>query len=187
MKRKNDWVIKSTLLTFGVGMVVGFSSNVASSESGIVIATMVILFLLIFSALMDGLGVAVASSKPDVIRRMKISDAKVQNFAVKLSANAERVNNICNDVIGDVCSVLNGACGAEIVLEIMKFIPSDFMLLVSVTVSSLLAALTVGSKAIIKPMAINRANEFVVYSAKVIVKVSSLFKRKKKIKKIKRH
>lgn len=160
-------------------MLVGLSSSFASSESGIVVASLVIVFLLIIGALMDGIGVAVASSKVSDVKGMQVRNRAAQELAVKLVTNAERVNNICNDVIGDVCSVLNGAFGAEIVIELMHIIPDQYLVLVSVTISSLLAALTVGSKAIIKSIAINRCNEFVLYSAHLFIKIKNLFKRKK--------
>lgn len=177
-KHRNNWALKISLITFGVGMVVGFSSNIASSESGLVVASLVIAFLLVVSALMDGLGVAVASCKLAEVNSVRCNNAKIRGLAEKMVKNAERVNNICNDVIGDVCSVLSGACGAEIVIELMRFIPDELNLLTAVTVSSFLAALTVGSKALVKSIAINKSAEFVVYSASVMVKVMSVFSKK---------
>lgn len=190
MKRYDTWAIKITFITFCLGMLISLASELASSASGIVVAGMIIIFLLVVSVLTDAIAVAVAAS--DVEEFAALASVSPNNKTIKLAhklvKNKDRVNNICADVIGDVCSILNGACGATIALEVMRLFQTDKLsLLVSITFSSILAALTVGGKAMVKSIAIGRSREFVLYSAKIIRIFTSPFdkihKRSNKIRK----
>jgi CBS domain containing-hemolysin-like protein len=89
--------------------------------------------------------------------------------AVKLLKNAEKVNNICSDVIGDICGIISGALGAAIVLKIFSSggINADTSI-ISILFSSLTAAITVGGKALGKRIAMTNSREIVYFVARVL-------------------
>jgi CBS domain containing-hemolysin-like protein len=101
----------------------------------------------------------------------KVASAKV---AVKLVQNAEKVSNICNDVIGDMCSIISGGAATTIVIKIALNNPN--MYIYSIVMSSLIAAITVGGKAFFKSIAIKRSKDIIMFSSKIL----SVFYRPKK-------
>lgn len=181
------WPLKISITTFFIGLIVSLLSEVASSVSGIVVATLIIVFLMLIAILTDGIGVAVTACNVQKIAKLHLEspDDKALRFAYRMAINAERVNNICADVIGDVCSIINGACGAAIVIEIIKFVPQKYDMLAGILVSSALAAITVGGKAYFKTFAIQKSDEFIIYSAKILSRLSGIFSIFNKTKKAK--
>ena len=78
---------------------------------------MLLSFMILISIIFDGIGLSVASCSEAELE--KYSRFKKQyDIARYLLKNAEKVNNICADVIGDMCGILSGACGASIVVEL---------------------------------------------------------------------
>ena len=71
-----------------------------------------------------------------------------------------KVSSVCNDVIGDIAGVVSGATGAAIAAQLFSESASGFWL--SLTLTSLIAAVTVGGKALGKQYAV-RYNEKIVY------------------------
>ena len=90
--------------------------------------------------------------------------------SIKLLRNAPRVSSFCNDVIGDICSVVSGAAGTAIIYKI--FANSANISLLEVLLGALIAALTVGGKAFAKNIGINNAN-YIVYKVGRLVAVFS--------------
>ena len=88
---------------------------------------------------------------------------KKQNGAktsLRLIKNSVRVANVCADVIGDICGVLSGAISSMISAKLAsKFgITDNFQFFLS----AIVAALTVGGKAIGKEIA-NKNSTAIVY------------------------
>ena len=99
-----------------------------------------------------------------------------------LLRNAERVSSICNDVVGDICGVVSGSASATIAAQILANFTFSWPDVVSLAMSSLVAALTVGGKAIGKGFAVNSCTEIVYHAGQVIYflrNIGSVFKPKK--------
>ncbi len=88
----------------------------------------------------------------------KVPGAKV---AVELVRNSARVSSICNDVVGDICGTLSGALGAAIVIEVLLQNPNINGLILGVSVTSMVASLTVGGKAYAKEIAIKNGTPII--------------------------
>lgn len=93
---------------------------------------------------------------------MSADKVKGAKEAVKLIRNADIVSNFCNDVIGDISGTISGAAGAAIVLKIFNYYSIIDKAMFSIIVTSLIATLTVGGKAIGKGIAISRCQEIVL-------------------------
>lgn len=175
------WAIRITFTTFFIAYAVSLASEIASSVSGIVVAGFILIFLVMVSVLTDGIGVAVTACDVEPLEKLVLKNVKGAKSALYLVQKAEMVNNICSDVIGDICSIISGACGAAVVVEIMQYINNQKIgVIIAITVSSLLAAFTVGGKAFVKYIAINKSLDYVLYSAKIISKFYNLEKRYEK-------
>ena len=93
----------------------------------------------------------------------KIRSAK---YAVKLIRNAEKVSNFCSDVISDIAGIMSGATGTAIAAVL--FITDRANLVGTFLITAGVAAVTVGSKAFGKSVAINHSGDIVNIVSKVI-------------------
>ncbi len=172
------WVIKITVFTFFGAVICSFISQITTSKSDIIISIMLLSFMILISIIFDGIGLSVASCSENQIEKYK-RYTKQYKIALFLVRNAEKVNNICADVIGDMCGILSGACGASIVLQLNLGMQSGHW--VTIIISSVIAAVTVGGKASLKKIAVKNSAEFVFMSARIIsiLNLKKFTKRKK--------
>ncbi|MDE6758221.1 MAG: hypothetical protein K2J89_02950 [Clostridia bacterium] len=159
------WVIKITIFTFFGAVICSFISQITTSKSDIIISIMLLSFMILVSIIFDGIGLSVASCSPDDIKKYA-RYPKQYKIAQFLVINAEKVNNICADVIGDMCGILSGACGASIVVQLN--LHSNGGHWITIIISSVIAAITVGGKASLKKVAVKNSAEFVFMSARII-------------------
>ena len=94
----------------------------------------------------------------------KIKSGKI---GVKLLKNTSKVSSICCDVVGDVCGIVSGTSGVVIVSLIIKLTDIN-ELLVSLLVTGLISALTIGGKALGKNISINKSREIVTIVSKIL-------------------
>lgn len=163
-----NWTIKITAITFLLAALFSLMSEVASAKANLVIAGLLLLFLITISIVFDGVAVSVTSCDlPPLLAcaSRKIAGAKT---AIRLVKNAEKVSNICADVIGDICGIVSGACTIAIVAKIEEIYPEGNMFVVAILLSSVVAALTVGGKAYVKGFAIKNSKEMVLFVARLI-------------------
>ena len=93
-----------------------------------------------------------------------------------LLRNAERVSSICNDVVGDICGVISGTAAATISVQILQHFTFSWPQIVSLIMSSLVAGLTVGGKAIGKRFAIHSSVTIVFFVSKSLYFMGSIFR-----------
>jgi len=163
------WALKITVITFFLSGVFSLISELTTSNSNLLIAVFIVLLLIIINILFDGIAVAVTACDSAPLLAMaarKISGSKAALFLVK---NAEKVNNICADVVGDICGIVSGACGIAIVSKIVLLGATLSEFWITILISSLVAALTVGGKAFVKSFAIKYSKDFVIATAKFVM------------------
>ena len=79
-----------------------------------------------------------------------------------------RVYNLFNDVIGDICGIISGTSAAFIVSQIGGSVEFIDAAVFSIILSGLVAAGTIGGKAMGKDIAIGRSKEIVTIAGKII-------------------
>lgn len=160
-----NWILKITVLAFLISLLFsGLSESITKSVNVYVAAIILIVFIAI-GILFDMIGVAVTSADEEPFHSMSSRKVKGAKQAVNLKKNADKVSSFCNDVIGDICGIISGSVGVTIALSLSKIIPIFFSTLL---VTAIIAALTIGGKAIFKSVAINKSNEILYQFAKVI-------------------
>lgn len=177
IKRKGStrWSVNVTLCTFLLAVAFSFISQVATAGDDVLIAIMMLLLMIIISIIFDGIGIAAASCDLDELRTLHFGqNGKVNRIACDLVKNAGKVNNVCSDVIGDMCGILCGACGMRIAMQICS--QGSLEHLVGIAVSSMIIAFTVGGKAFLKGYAVDNASEYMMLTARMI----AIFSRKNK-------
>ncbi len=174
--RSADWALKILILTFVLSLISSVLSQVAVGGSDILIATMLLIFMIITSIIFDVIGVSVTSCSACRFESALSSGDGAVRIAKLLISNAEKVNNICADVIGDICGVMSGACGASIVSAISDALGTD-PFLPSIVVSAVIASVTVGGKALCKRIAVRNSEKIVMFTAKRLYSAVKTFRK----------
>jgi CBS domain containing-hemolysin-like protein len=153
------WVVFITLWTFLLALSFSFLSETVVRNLKLGIAYIILLVIIIIGIIFDIIGIAVAASDEKPLNGMAAQKIPGAREAVELHKNAGAVSNFCNDVIGDICGIISGAAGAVIVARFVTFYPGIKGATAGILLSSLIAAVTVGGKAVGKNVAIKKASE----------------------------
>lgn len=157
-KKKNNykWVIIVTVVAFVLSILFSTIADIIMKNVTIIFSIIILFVFILLGVLFDVIGVAVTAADEKPFHSMSTRKMKVGIVAVKLKKNAEKVSSMCNDVIGDVCGILSGSAGAMIAAnlssKITTFIP------ITLIITGIVAALTIGGKAFCKGVAISKSN-----------------------------
>lgn len=151
------WIVKIILIAFIVALIFAIISETIIPKVNIILGIIILIVFIILGVIFDMVGVAVTAADPTPFYSMASRKVKCANIAVKLKKNANKVSSFCNDVIGDICGVISGSVGVIISTTLSQTFNMD-KLAVSLFVTSIIAALTIGTKAMSKTYAINKAN-----------------------------
>lgn len=161
-----SWALKITPVTFCLSLASSIFSQAVTTYTDLTVSIMLLLFMMLVSVVFDGIGVSVTSCDKGEVKKLLQYDAKRAKIAMGLIANAEKVNSVCADVIGDICGVLSGACGAALAASIaQKSGAAGFLPMLT---AASVAAVTVGGKALMKGVAVKNADKYVVMTAKAL-------------------
>ena len=169
MKKKTDfkWVFVVTLLAFVISIVMTLFSTMTLENVSLLIAILITFLFILLGIVFDIVGVAVTSGDEVVFHSMSARKVKGGKIGVKLLKNTEKVASICCDVIGDVCGIISGTSGVVIVSLIINLTDIN-ELFVSLIVTGLISALTIGGKALGKGFAVNKSKEIVTGVSKML-------------------
>lgn len=168
-KKKADmgWIVKIIAIAFSLSFGLSYVSQVTLPKLSIVGGVLVTLLFVGIGILFDIVGVAVTSSDEKVFHSMNSRKVKGADVAVKFKKNASKVSNFCCDVVGDVCGIISGTAAttiAAVVAETFNF----SILFTGLSIAAIVAALTIGGKALGKGFAINKSNIILYEFAKVV-------------------
>jgi Hemolysins and related proteins containing CBS domains len=134
--------------------------------SNLIVAALILFVIILIGIVFDIIGIAVTSASEVPFVSMASKKIRGAKEAIRLIRKADQVSSFCNDVVGDICGIISGAAGGVLTL---KIIGTDFTTLeeslLSIIISSLIAALTVAGKALGKSFAIINCDKVVYYTA----------------------
>ncbi len=168
-QKKTDWnwIIRITILACMISFAFSFVSEFTIPNVHIIIGVLLVIVFILFGVLFDIIGVAVTAADEKPFHSMNARKVKGADLAVKMKKNADKVASFCNDVIGDICGVVSGSAGAMIALSISNMLSVD-KFFITLLMTSIIAALTIGGKAIGKNYAINNGNLILFRFAKIL-------------------
>ena len=167
-KKAVSWIITIFLITIVISGVISLASEEIMDGSTILVAFLILLVIVMVGILFDIIGVAVTSADEKPFHSMAARKVPGAQEAIRLLRKAERVSSICNDVIGDICGVVSGSASATIAAQVIANHDYSWPRIVILILSSLVAGMTVGGKAIGKSFAINSCTSIVYTVGKVI-------------------
>ncbi|MDO7786400.1 hypothetical protein [Desulforamulus aquiferis] len=150
------------------------SETMARIVQSIAIALAGLLFLILIGILSDIIGTAATAAQEAPFHAKAAKRVRGAKEGVFLLRNADKVANICNDVIGDIIGTVSGALGISIVVRIINNHPNIDTLVANITMTAIIASLTVSGKALGKTLALKRANDVIFLVGKFLAQWENL-------------
>ena len=175
-KTKNGprhWPLKAFLITILLSVIFNILSSIAMTNTGVAVVILVIIVLIIIGAIFDMIGMAVASCDEKPFYAMAAKKVKGAKVSLKLIKNSDIVGSVCSDIIGDICNIISGVASASLILIITINSDSLIKSIISIAVGAVVAAVTVGLKAVLKKIAVTKS----VLIVSVVGKMLSFFSR----------
>lgn len=166
-KKSNGWIIKIFFLTLALAVALSFTAETTLQGFSLPWAIFVLLCFIFVGILFDTIGISVATAPETPFASMSSKKVRGAARALTLIKRADMVSNICNDVVGDVCGIISGASGAAIAVGLSRYLPFSNIILI-VSISALIAAITVGGKAIGKKVAMKNNRNIVLAVGNII-------------------
>lgn len=172
IKKSLRFSLTIAVITFVLAAI--FSMISSSILNGVVwiIGLIIVLIIVFIGVLFDTLGIAATAANETPFHAMAAEKVNGAKEAVIITRNADRFASFCNDVIGDISGIVSGTASAIVVLQIANLFGdgdgSTLHLILSVVLTSLVAALTVGGKAIGKTLAINSSTSIIFFAGKIL-------------------
>ena len=169
MKQKIDkkWIVTITTIAFAISLLLSLISELIIPNTYILISVIVVLFVILLGVLFDMIGVAITVAEEKAFNSMASKNIKRANLALKLIKNKDKVSSFCNDVIGDVCNIISGSAGIVVATSISQKSNIDTTIS-TLLVTSLIAAFTIGGKALGKGFDVNQSEQIVTRVSKII-------------------
>lgn len=161
------WVLTITITAFLISMAFSFLSETVISNVGIVLSIILLFIVIGIGVLFDMIGISVTIADINTFNSMASKRVGGATVAVKFIKNAEKLSSFCNDVIGDICGIISGALSSSIAVILSTKLSLNILAITLLT-TGLVAALTIGGKALGKGFAINKSNVILYNFSRVV-------------------
>ncbi len=161
-----------------MAVILGFIAHYLLNEiQSLFVSFLILLIVIMLGIFFDLIGTAAAAADIAPLNAKAARKVVGAKRGVYLIKHAEQVANFCNDMAGDISGIISGTLAAIIVFKLVLTIPydqSEFYM--SILLTALVAAITVGGKAWGKVIAINHSTEVILMSGLLITRLENLFK-----------
>lgn len=170
LKKAVNFSLSIAVITFVLAAI--FSVISSSVLSGVMwIIGLIIVFIIVFTGVVfDMLGIAATAAEEKPFHAMASEKVPGSKEAIAIVRNADRFASFCNDVIGDISGIVSGTASTVVVLQLASSFGytegSAVQIGINVFLTSIVAALTVGGKALGKFFAINHSTRIIFFAAR---------------------
>ncbi len=164
----SNWVFKITIIAFLLSLIFSFLAETVLPNVPVILELILLLVVIGLGIIFDMIGIAVATANERVFHSMSSKGLKEAKVSVMLKKNADKTASFCNDVIGDVCGIISGSAGAIIAVSISNKITAITSFTITLTITAIIAAITIGGKAMCKTIAMEKSEEIVKKFSKII-------------------
>ncbi|MFC0522667.1 hypothetical protein ACFFGV_03575 [Pontibacillus salicampi] len=181
LKKSIHFSLGIAVITFVLAAIFSVISNYILNDVYYLIGIIIVFVIVCVGVLFDMLGIAATAADEVPFHAMAAEKVNGSKQAITIVRNADRFASFCNDVIGDIAGVISGTASTLVVIRITFILGqtegSSTQLIISVIFTSIVAAMTVGGKALGKFFAVHNSTAIIFFAARVI----SLIERKLKI------
>ncbi|MFD2681179.1 hypothetical protein [Bacillus seohaeanensis] len=172
MKNSIKWSLSIAVITFVLAAIFSVSSNMVLNGLGWYAGLLVVLAIVLIGIFFDMLGIAATAADETPFHAMAAKKVYGARYSIKIVRNADRFASFCNDVIGDISGIISGTASAIVLVQLtLTFKLEGGSILeysVSIILTSIIAALTVGGKALGKTFAIHFSRDIIFQVGKVL-------------------
>ncbi|MCL1632575.1 hypothetical protein M3N64_11665 [Sporolactobacillus sp. CPB3-1] len=165
IKKSLRWALPLAMITFVLAAIFSIVSTAVLSNASVFSGIIVVIAIIFVALFFDLIGVASTASSEAPFHAIASKGIKGAKYSVWLTKNADRVNTFCTDVIGDASAIISGTAASVVVVEFMALLVYNkngvAEYVISVIVTSCVAALTVFVKALGKGFAIKNATKII--------------------------
>ncbi len=167
-KEGRKWVLTIVLVTFVISAALQTIQSGLMNKVNLIMAFVILSIFVIIGIIFDVIGVAVTSASETPFHSLSSQKKRGAKEAVRLIRNADKVGSFCNDVIGDIAGIISGSATSAIVIMLLSMGYSKSEFLLTVLLTAMVAALTIGGKALGKRFAIEKSSDVVFAVGKLI-------------------
>ncbi|MHB8157537.1 MAG: hypothetical protein ACYDEQ_09150 [Desulfocucumaceae bacterium] len=169
------YIVSVSVFSFLLAVFFFWVSNFISQKIQSLALSVLFLFLIVLVGILaDIIGVSVTAASEVPLHSKAANKIPGAAEGVFLIRNADRVANLMNDVVGDIAGTVSGAIGIALALQLLIYWREGGALLLTMLMTAVIAAATVGGKAYGKRFALTRADEVVFIAGKFLHGVSLL-------------
>src|SRR5690625_3581632 len=171
--------ITIAVITFVLAAIFSTASSSILSKTTWYIGIIIVLIIVLIGIIFDMLGIAAAAAEEAPLHAMAAEKVTGAREAVILYRNADKFASFCNDVIGDISGIISGSALTIVIIQITALLQSESQtthIIFSVIMTSIIAALTVGGKAVGKYFAIHSSVTIILFTGKIIHFIEMKFK-----------
>lgn len=167
-KNGRKWVATIVPVTFVISALLQMLQSGLMSRVNLVMAFVILSMFIAIGVLFDIIGVAVTSASETPFHSLSSRKVRGAKEAVRLIRNADKVGSFCNDVIGDIAGIISGSATTAIVVMLfgLGYFENEFAL--TTVLTAIVAALTIGGKALGKRLAIEKSSAIVFTVGKLV-------------------
>lgn len=162
------WVLTITAVSFFLSVLLSYFSSEALQSVGNVSAFLILFLFIALGILFDIIGISATAATEKQFHSMAAKRVPGARQAVWLTRNAEKVSSFCNDVVGDISGIISGATGAIIIANVTRGMDTAKAVLFSLTITGLIAAMTIGGKAMGKGIGLNNSEKILYACGRLI-------------------
>ncbi len=159
------WMLITILITFSLSMIFTVVSTEVMDKVNLFAAVVVLVCIILLGIIFDIIGVAVTTADESPFNSMAIKKVRGSAQAIRL--------------IKERSGIISGSASAAVVAHILSMGVSLDNVIVSLFITGLVAALTVGGKAIGKNIAIKYSNR-IVYRVAAMLYIFGIWRKPKK-------
>lgn len=171
------WVAGIAFWSFILAVMIGFVTRfLLNAIYSLLLSFLILGAVIALGIVFDIIGTAAAAADQAPLNARASRRKPGARRAVDLVRNADRVANFCNDVVGDISGIVSGTLAAVIVSRLAAAGSPGGRVEIygGIVLTALVAALTVGGKALGKNMAITRSTEIIMLVGKTLLQLENM-------------
>ncbi|NLN07363.1 MAG: hypothetical protein GX167_07075 [Firmicutes bacterium] len=174
-KSQLRWTVTITAWTFVLAVFLGMVTQyLFAGIKSMLLAAVNLVIIVFIGILFDMIGIAATAADEVPVLAKAAKKTPGAREALFLIRHADRVSNFCNDVVGDIAGIISGGLGALLVLRLVAGGYFRESPLLSIFLTGIISALTVGGKALGKTFAIERSTEIILGVAYLLTKIDAI-------------
>ncbi|WP_188206120.1 hypothetical protein [Alkalibacillus aidingensis] len=171
IKQSIKFCLSIAVITFVLAAIFTIISQSILSGVGWIVGMIIVLLIVLIGVASDMMGIAATAASEAPFHSMASEKVYGARNSITIVRNADKFATFCNDVIGDIAGIISGTASALVVIQLAVAIgdgqSSTFQFTISVIFTSLVAAITVGGKALGKAIAIRASTDLILFAGKV--------------------